>query len=305
MAWFSFKRREPATATAHAPPLLAGRYRIGSKIGSGAAAEVFEAIDMRSGNVVAIKRVALPAELTSAVRAEWLARLRREAELARELEHPDILAVLESGLGEHAAWMAMERVHGVDLSRYTQRSRLLPEALVLRIGARLGAALAHAHRHGVVHRDLKPANVLVDLGSGALKLCDFGVARLQEGGGTRTGMTLGTPAYMAPEQLAGAPATPASDTYALGVMLYELLSGRRPHQADTLGELLRATSQEPATPLGALRPDLPAPVLALVSRLLATNPQDRPADLAAWAAEAAALAAVLARVLAPDAALCL
>ncbi len=299
MAWYSFKRRAPVAAL-HAPPLLAGRYRIGKQIGAGAAAEVFEAIDMRTGDTVAIKRIALPAELDPQARAEWLDRLAREVELGRSLMQPDILVVHDAGLGSHAAWMAMERVHGVDLSRYTERQRLLPEALVLRIGARLGTALAHAHAHGVVHRDLKPSNVLVDLSGGQLKLADFGIARQDDASLTRTGMTLGTPAYMAPELLSGAPASPASDAYALGVVLYELLTGRRPHQASTLGELLRATSQEPGTPLGELRPDLPAPVVQAITRLLARRPEERPADLAAWSADLARLAALLARVLSPE-----
>lgn len=303
MVWTFLRRKEPTADPAHAPPLLANRYRVGAKIGEGAAAEVFAGVDMRSGGQVAIKRIALPAGLDAAARADWHARLRREAEVAMRLAHPDILAVLESGLTEHWAWMVMERVHGADLSRYTQRSRLLPEALVLRIGARLGAALAHAHGQGIVHRDLKPANVLVDLAQGQVKLADFGVARQDDAQLTRTGLTLGTPSYMAPELLAGDTASPASDAYALGVMAYELLAGRRPHQASTLGELLRATSQQPPTPLGSLRPDLPPAVLQSVMALLARQPQQRPADLAAWAAELSGLALVLARVLSPGTAL--
>jgi serine/threonine protein kinase len=199
------------------------------------------------------------------------------------------------------AWLAMERVRGVDLSRYTQRHLLLPENLVLRIGARVGAALAHAHAQGVVHRDLKPANVLVNLAAGQVKLVDFGVARQEDAALTRTGMTLGTPAYMAPEQLTGAPASPATDTYALGVMLFELLAGRRPHQAATLGDLLQATAQQPPAALSRLRPDLPATVVAAVEQLLAREPADRPANLETWAASVAGLAALMTRLLAPSA----
>lgn len=303
MAWNLLRRKEPCAEPIHSPPLLAGRYRIGAKIGAGSAAEVFAAVDMRSGEAVAVKRVALPSGLDAAAREDWLARLHRESDLARRLNHPDILKVLHSGLGRHWAWLVMERVHGVDLARYTQRQRLLPEALVLRIGARLGAALAHAHGQSIVHRDLKPANVLIDLGRGQLKLADFGIARHEDAQLTRTGMTLGTPSYMAPELLAGDLASAASDTYALGVMVYELLCGRRPHQASNLGELLRATSQQAPTPLSALRPDLPAAVVRSVEQLLTRRPQDRPSDLAAWAAEMAGLAAVLARVLSPNAAM--
>lgn len=304
MAWFSFLRREAAAISATpTPPLLAGRYRIGARLGGGAVGEVYEAVDLRTGASVAVKRIPLAADMPSAERAEWLSRLHREADISHRLEHPDILSVHEAGLTPQEAWLAMERVHGNDLSRYTQPNRLLPETLVLRIGARVGAALAHAHARGIIHRDLKPANVVVDLGTGVLKLIDFGVARVEDAAQTRTGMTLGTPAYMAPEQLAGAPAGPATDTYALGVMLFELLSGRRPHQADTLGELLRSTHRDPPAQLGVLRPDLPSAVVSAVERLLAREPERRPADLADWAAELAALAGVMARVLAPDVAL--
>ena len=199
----------------------------------------------------------------------------------------------------------MERVRGVDLSRYTQRHLLLPETLVLRIGARVAAALAHAHANGIVHRDLKPANVLVNLADGQVKLADFGVARDEDTSATRTGMTLGTPAYMAPEQLAGTPASAASDAYALGVMLFELLAGRRPHQAANLGELLKATASQPPASLARLRPDLPPTVVAAVEQLLATDPAQRPADLTAWSAQVATLSALMARVLSPTVAPCL
>jgi serine/threonine-protein kinase len=309
VAWFQFKRgtavSTPATSLDAGPPLLAGRYRIGERIAEGAAATVHEAVDLRTGNSVAVKLIRLHADLPVEQRKEWLHRLQREAELARRLDHPDIVGVYEAGLQAGGAWLAMERVRGVDLSRYTQRHLLLPETLVLRIGARVGAALAHAHANGIVHRDLKPANVLVNLATGQVKLADFGVARDDDANATRTGMTLGTPSYMAPEQLAGAPANAASDTYALGVMLFELLAGRRPHQAATLGELLKATASQPPASLAALRPDLPPTVVAAVEQLLARDPAARPADLAAWSSQLAALSALMARVLTPSVAPCL
>ena len=309
MAWFSLRRDATQAASAlrtdDGPPLLAGRYRLGARLGQGASAEVREAVDLRTGNTVAVKLISLPRDLPETQRKEWLQRLQREADLARRLDHPDIVAVIEVGLQAGGAWLAMERVRGVDLSRYTQRHLLLPETLVLRIGARVAAALAHAHANGIVHRDLKPANVLVNLADGQVKLADFGVARDEDASATRTGMTLGTPAYMAPEQLAGAPASAASDTYALGVMLFELLAGRRPHQAATLGELLKATASLPPASLARLRPDLPPTAVAAVEQLLAHDPTDRPADLVAWSAQVATLSALMARVLTPTVAPCL
>jgi serine/threonine-protein kinase len=276
-----------------------GRYRLGALLGQGGGSRVHEAIDLRTGATVALKQIHLPADLPAHQRSEWLARLQREADLAQRLNHPDIIGVRDCGLHGSQAWLAMERVRGVDLGRYTQRHLRLPENLVLRIGARVAAALAHAHAHGIVHRDLKPANVLVHLAAGQVKLADFGVARDTDLAQTRTGMSLGTPAYMAPELLAGEPATPASDAWALGVMLFELLASRRPHQADTLGALLQAMASQPPASLQALRPDLPAPAVAAVEQLLARQPADRPSDLDAWAARVSALAALMTRLLAP------
>lgn len=310
MSWFSKLRgdSEPsalgppsATGVGDRQPLLAGRYRLGARIGSGGAALVHDALDLRTGNTVAVKLITLADDLLPAERADWLARLRREADIGRRLQHPDIVASQDAGVDGQLAWLVMERVHGTDLARYTQPNRLLPEAIVLRIGARVGAALAHAHVNGVVHRDLKPGNVLINLGSGQIKLADFGAARPEDSAVTRTGVTLGTPSYMAPELLAGVEASPASDAYALGVMLFELLAGRRPHQADTLGELLAATARQPPASLAVLRPDLPAPAVLAVEALLARDPARRPADLMLWSHHVAALAALMSRVLAPSA----
>ena len=302
MTWFKRKPSEPAPQQiSHSgPPLLAGRFRLGARIAEGGAGAVHEAIDLRTGGAAAIKLVALPAGLAGAQRKEWVDRLQREAALGRRLNHPDILAMLDTGLTGTHAWLAMERVHGADLGRYTRANRLLPEAVVLHIGARVADALAHAHARGVIHRDLKPSNVLVDLGNNRVKLADFGVAKLEGAQNTKTGMTLGTPSYMAPELLAGAVASPASDAYALGVMLFELLTGQRPHQAENLGELLRVTASEEPASLHALRPDLPASVCAAVQQLLARAPAQRPADLAAWGGQIDALATVMTRLLAPS-----
>ena len=303
MSWFSSKRASPAEAPvgAHGHALFNDRYRLGAVLGEGAGGQVREAIDLRTGATVAIKLLQLPPAMPQRQRQEWLLRLQREAALAQRLTHPDIVAVHAAGLAGQQAWLVMERVRGVDLSRYTQPNRLLPENLVLRIGARVAAALAHAHAQGVIHRDLKPTNVMVNLAGGQLKLADFGVAQDADAEPTRTGMALGTPAYMAPEQLAGAAASPASDAYALGVMLFELLTGRRPHQADTLGALLKTTLSQPPAALAELRPDLPAPAAAAVMRLLTRDPNERPANLAVWAVDVAALAALMTRLLAPAA----
>lgn len=286
------------------PPLVQGRYRIGQLLGSGGGSQVHEAIDLRTGATVALKLIHLPADISAGQRAEWLARLQREADLSRRLSHPDIVAVLAAGLQGHQAWLAMERVRGVDLARYTQPLRRLPENLVLQIGARVAAALDHAHGLGIVHRDLKPANVIVNLAARQVKLADFGVARDDAAERTRTGLSLGTPAYMAPELLAGETASPASDAYALGVMLFELLTSRRPHEAETLGALLKATASGQPADLHQLRPDLPNSAVALIVQLLSRRPEDRPSDLEAWAGQETALATLMGRLIGPAQAAC-
>lgn len=298
MVWSLFRRGlEGARDTPVSGPMLAGRYQLGERLGQGTSAQVFAALDTRTGVPVAAKLAPIPDSLTVQQRADWLARMQREVGVSRRLSHPDILQLLDAGIDATHAWMVTERVHGHDLSRYGSRHLLLPEPLVLGLGARIAAALAFAHEQGVVHRDLKPANVLVDLPAGVLKLADFGVARVEDTQLTRSGMLLGTPMYMAPEQLAGTPATADGDTYALGVMLFELLCGVRPHRAATLGELLRAMALQSAPSLASERPDLPGSVVALVDGLLARDPAHRPQDLRDWSRQALALASVMERVL--------
>ncbi|WP_158219732.1 serine/threonine-protein kinase [Ideonella sp. A 288] len=272
-----------------ADPSFTDRYQLEHALGEGAVGEVVLAVDKRTGAHVAIKFMA------RAMREHALAgpTASREWQAARRLDHPGIAAVLDAGEHGDQQWLVMALAPGMPLDRYTQPARLLPEPLALRVGARVADALAHAHAHGVVHRDLKPSNVLFDLPTGRVTLLDFGVARIDDGSTTRTGMTLGTPSYMAPEQLAGQPATAAVDTYALGVLLFELLTGRRPHLAATLGELLRAIASSPGARLQDLRPDLPAAVTEAVTQALSREATDRPADLVAYAARLDALADAL------------
>ncbi len=257
-----------------------GGYRLESLLGSGATADVWRAVDLASGATVALKRVPIGpgADLLRE-------RFAAEAAAAQRLRHPDIARVFGSGVEGGCGWLAMELLPGTSLESHTRAGRLLPLTHAIAIGARVAGALAHAHAQGVIHRDVKPSNVMIDAASGRVALTDFGVASLADGERTRTGLMLGTPAYMAPELLAGAPASAAGDLYALGVMLFELLAGRRPHEAPTLGELLRQVAAEPAPPLAGLRPEVPTEVAALVAALLAKRPAERPRG----AAEVAAL----------------
>ena len=268
-----------------------GPYRLLRPIGRGSMGTVHLAVDRRDGRPVALKAMSLGSDVTDAELAHLRQRFLGEVEAARRLSHPDIVNVYEAGETAGSAWLAMELLRGCDLGRYTHMSRLLPEPLVLQLTERLARALAHAHAQGVVHRDIKPGNVMLDLPTGQLKLTDFGVAGLADMSRTRTGIVLGTPFYMAPEQLAGAGADARSDLYALGVLLFQLLTGRLPHEQSSLGELLRAVASEPAPDVRTLRPALAPDLAELVARTLHKQPAGRPADALALAQALSALQA--------------
>ena len=283
-AWWRRLLGTRSAAAADTPPTaVGGRFVLRALLGHGATGSVYLADDGRTQAQVALKLVTLPDSLPAQARDDWCIAFAREALATARLRHADIVAMLDAGVVAEGGWLALEYVAGTELTRYTKPQHLLPEALVLRLGARIARALAHAHRAGIVHRDLKPSNVRVDLPRGVLKLTDFGIARLNDIAPTRTGLTLGTPAYMAPEQLRGDAAAAAADTWALGVLLFELLSGRRPLEASSLGGLLHALAHDEPADLGAWRPDLPAAVAGLVRQPLQREPAARPADLDAYA----------------------
>lgn len=272
-----------------------GPFLLQSLEGRGASADVWRACVAPDGPPVALKVLvdegrggvqgaqadadrADSAHSFEEARAERRRRFLEESRTAFRLQHPHIVACLGAGEEAGRPWMALEWMSGHDLTRYTARHRLLPEPLVLEFVAQMARALAHAHRLGIVHRDVKPANVRVNLPKRLVKLADFGVARLEDATRTRTGIVLGTPAYMAPEQLAGAAADVRADLYALAVVLYELLTAHRPHEASSLGELLRQVVSKPAPDLREWRPDLPAALAAVVAKALSREPAQRHPD---------------------------
>lgn len=257
-----------------APGQLIAGHRLLRRIGQGTHGAVFLAA-AEDGQPLALKVVTLPAgDSGAATRSAFL----RSAQTARQLVHPDIVQLHAAGVTEVMGWLAMEAVPGSDLARYTRPGRLLPEPLVLKLCARLAQAAAYAHRQGVVHRDIKPANVLVDWPSQTVKLADFGLARADDGVQTGTGIVLGSPAYMSPEQLAGAVPTPSSDLYALGATAYQLLTGRLPHEGASMGDMLRRVAEDPPPDPRQWRPELPAAAAHAVMALLAKRPQQRPQD---------------------------
>jgi tRNA A-37 threonylcarbamoyl transferase component Bud32 len=285
---------EPAPPPAPAGPALAladlqrttlGRYRLDRAIGRGAMGAVFLGHDPALGRQVAIKTMALGREFEGAELAEAKRRFFREAETAGRLQHRDIVTIYDVGQEDDLAYIAMEFLKGHDLQRHTQGQQLLPLPVVLRVCSRVADALAYAHQQGVVHRDVKPANVMLHLPTGAVKVTDFGIARVTDATRTRTGTVLGTPSFMSPEHLAGQPVDGRSDLYSLGVMLFQLLSGQLPFQADSMGKLMYQIANEPAPDLRVLRPDLPEALTQLVARSLQKSPALRHSDGAVMAAE--------------------
>jgi eukaryotic-like serine/threonine-protein kinase len=262
-----------------------GRYRIDRAIGRGSMGAVFLGLDPLLGRQVAIKTMALGREFAGAELQEAKKQFFREAETAGRLQHRDIVTIYDVGEEQDLAYIAMEFLKGHDLQRHTQPSHLLPVPVVLRLSVRVAEALAYAHSHGVVHRDIKPANVMLHLPTGAVKVTDFGIARITDSTRTRTGMVLGTPSFMSPEHLAGQTVDGRTDLYALGVMMFQLLTGHLPFQADSMGKLMFMIANEPAPDVRSLRPELPAALAQVIARLLEKNPAARHADGLQLAAE--------------------
>lgn len=258
-------------------PRRLGPYVIEGYIGQGAASSMLRGRLAQGGASFAIKVLRLAASDHDQVE-ELRQRFARESLAVQRLSHRGIVRFVGAGEDDGVAWVAMELASGHDLARHVSPDTRLSPGRVLDIGAQLAEALSHAHRHGIVHRDLKPMNVIYDPASGVVKLTDFGIARLADASRTRTGLVLGTPAYMPPEQIAGLPVDGRADLYALGVLLFELLCARLPFEAPTLGELMQRIAREPAPDLRVLRPELPDALAALVAQALAKRPGERPPD---------------------------
>jgi serine/threonine-protein kinase len=280
---------------------LGRRYRLEVPLGSGGMAEVWQARDLVLGRDVAVKLLA-PSFGDRAARAAR-DRIRAEAQVAARLAHPNIAGVYDFGESRQgrrgrAPYIVMELVHG-DTLAVRQRGDPMHWRTAVGIAAQVAAALAAAHACGVVHRDIKPGNVM--LARTGVKVVDFGIAAAV-GALDETGdELLGTPAYVAPERFAGRPAAPATDVYALGVLLYQCLAGTLPWPAYTITDLVRAHREHPPEALPPID-GLPADVIELGEQCLSKNPDDRPSSLyaAVVLADAAGLAVTLPTVMSPD-----
>jgi serine/threonine-protein kinase len=252
-----------------------GRYVLEAELGRGAMGVVYRGRDPTIGRVVAIKTLALAEEFSGHALADARSRFFREAEAAGRLHHPDIVTIFDAGEDHDLAYIAMEWVNGSDLERFTTPATLLPVTDVLAIGVRVAKALDYAHRQQVVHRDIKPANILLDPVSHAVKVSDFGIARITDSSKTKTALLLGTPSFMAPEQLAGQEVDGRSDLYALAVALYQLLTGILPFRGDSLAQLLYKIANDDPVDIRIERPDLTEELAVCLRRALAKKPEAR------------------------------
>jgi hypothetical protein len=267
-----------APAPKAAPPAAQeklGRYVLEREIGRGAMGTVYLGRDTAINRLVAIKAIPLAAEFSDSELHEARTRFFREAETAGRLNHPNIVTIYDVGEERGLAYIAMEYLKGHHLSDYSKSNNLLEPRKVLDLASRTAAALGFAHKQQVVHRDIKPANLMYDAGTDVLKITDFGIARLTGAGATRTGIVLGTPSFMSPEQLEGRTVTGHSDLFSLGVSLFQLLTGQLPFTADSMTGLMQQIAEAPHPPLHAFRPDLPACVESVIDRALAKNPDER------------------------------
>jgi serine/threonine-protein kinase len=252
-----------------------GRYELQREIGRGAMGIVYLGRDSAINRKVAVKVIPLNSECSEAEIAEARMRFFREAETAGRLNHPNIVTIYDVGEERGLAYIAMEYLQGRHLSEYTASARLLEPLKVLDLASRTAAALGFAHKQQIVHRDIKPANLMYEPAGDILKIMDFGIARITGLGNTRTGIVLGTPSFMSPEQLEGQTVTGRSDLFSLGVSLFQLLTGQLPFQADSMTGLMQQIAESPHPPLRAIRPDLPACVGAVIDRALAKDPAAR------------------------------
>ncbi len=255
-------------------PML-GRYEVEKELGKGAMGVVYLGKDPKIGRVVAIKTMALSQEFEADELVEVKERFFREAQTAGRLSHPNIVTIYDTGEEHDLCYIAMELLKGGDLVPFCKAGNLLDFERVVSIVARAAEALGYAHRQGVVHRDIKPANLMYHPESDVLKLTDFGIARLTDSSKTKTGMVLGTPSYMSPEQLAGQKIEGRSDLFSLAVSLYQMLSGRLPFEGESMAQLMFKIANEPPNDILSVRADVPQGLVAFLARAMAKNPDER------------------------------
>lgn len=247
-----------------------GRYTIQEKIGSGGMAEVYRAHDTTLNRTVAVK-VLYP---HYANEADFVARFRREAQAAANLNHPNIVNIYDWGSEDSTYYIVMEYLVGQNLKEIIMERAPLSEALIIDIGRQVAAALGYAHRHNLVHRDIKPHNIVITE-DGEVKVTDFGIARSTTSTMTQTGSIMGTAHYLSPEQAQGNEVGSVSDLYSLGIVLFEMATGKVPFEGDSpVAIAMKHVHETPVSPQ-RLNPDLPPNLTAVILKAIAKNPSDR------------------------------
>jgi serine/threonine-protein kinase len=281
-----------------AKPKKIGRYKIVDELGRGAMGVVYRAEDPALDRTVALKTIILSDEAEG--RADYAKRFFLEAKAAGKLTHPNIVTTYDFGEEGGLAYMAMELLEGTEL-RERLKNGALPPAEAMEIAAQIAEGLAFAHERGVVHRDIKPGNIMLPE-RGQAKIMDFGIARMRAADHkTSTGMVLGTPKYMSPEQIVGTPVDHRSDIFSLGIVLYEMLTGVRLFSGDDVAQIAHNVTQVEPEPPTRLEPDLPSMIDFVVARALKKDPAVRYQDARELAADLnTCLAELRAREAPPD-----
>jgi len=255
-------------------PIL-GRYQLEKQLGKGAMGQVYLGRDPKLNRVVAIKTLALSQEFEDDALEEATNRFFREAAAAGRLKHTNIISIYDAGEDHDLAYISMEFFKGGNLVPYTKPENLLDISKVIDIVVKISDALDYAHQQGVVHRDIKPANIMYNPATEEIKIADFGIAHITDSNKTKTGIILGTPLYMSPEQLAGKKLNGRTDIFSLGVMLYQLLTAELPFQADSMATLMFKIANEPHTDIVKVRPDIPECIRRIVNKVLKKDTRDR------------------------------
>jgi eukaryotic-like serine/threonine-protein kinase len=278
-----FSTNPPGRAAAELPSLgIIGRYALKYRIGEGGLGTVYAAHDPTLSRLIAIKTVNV--ELAADELEQFNALFLNEARAAAGLSHPNIVTVFDAGIANGSAYIAMELLKGIDLQQLTREGWRPAPAQAAQLAREVAEALAYAHAHGVVHRDIKPANIFM-VGRERARVLDFGIARVtqQQGLPVEHEVSGGSPYYMAPEQILQQPVDARSDVYALGVVLYELLAGRRAFAGRTLAEIQRAVLEQRPPLASDVTPGVPVALARIAARAMALDPDRRYASAATLA----------------------